>query len=199
MDVYILNLIFTNQENKKNLENPTNTKKQTGIHFKNLFPLVLQDKFLNIKSKSGVYSAIERMKKDELIEITRIKKIPPEIIINLKKKGKDELKEFLKILPKSESKPNSPPKQTQKQHQEKSEIKFLKQSLEESQSHKILPKKTNVGKKMMDLDENEYNNRVKRIKDNIIDCVNMGEDDFSKDQLEIIEETAEKILDFARK
>ncbi len=238
MHVYILNIIFSNQ---KNLKNSTNSKKQTGIHFKNLYPLILQDRFLNINSKSGAYSAIERMKKDGLIAITRIIKIPPEIIISLKKKGSDELKEFLNILAISESRPNSLTKEPQKQPQEKSEIKSLKQtleksqnqvkslnhsiekykskdqslsktlkesqdqvqslkqSLEKSQSQKILPKKTNTEKKMAVLDDSEYNERALQIKEKIINVLNIDEENFSKDQLEIIEETAEEILDYARK
>ena len=82
------NLIFKNQKNKKNQKD---LKTHHGLHFKNFYPIILQDRFLNINSKSGAYSAIERMKKEELIEITRIKKIPPEIIIILTKKGLDEL------------------------------------------------------------------------------------------------------------
>jgi len=101
MDVYILNLIFTNQKKS------TKSKKPIGIHFKELFPIVLQDNFLNIKSKSGVYSAIERMKKNKLIEITRIKKIPPEIIISLTKKGLDELSIFSGIISKDQLKVQS--------------------------------------------------------------------------------------------
>lgn len=95
------------------------------------------------------------MKKDGLIEITRIKKIPPEIIISLKKKGLDELKVFSGKMSKKQSQEQVPEEfQTRIQKlmlslsqskekiqeltislkQSKEQSKSLSQSLEKSQS-----------------------------------------------------------------
>ena len=84
MDVYILNLIFMNQKNEE------------GVFLKNLYPVVAQDNFSKIKSKTGLHTAVKRLERKKLIEIIKLKKTPPENLIKITKKGLSELKLFSK-------------------------------------------------------------------------------------------------------
>ncbi len=116
MDVYILNLIFRYQKE---------LKKQTEIRPKDVWSIIKQNGFSNIKSESGVYSAIERMEKNGLIKKRRIKKLPPETFISLTEKGLEELKKY--------NNESETPPQSRISNQSQDKPIDLTSSLEESQ------------------------------------------------------------------
>ena len=187
MDVYILYLIFTNQKN------------EDGIFSQKLFPIIAQDSFLNIKTKQGFYTAINRLKKEKLIKKTRIKKIPPENIIKITQKGLDELNIFSELISKEQfQKQNQIKKLTLSLSQSQSQVQSLTQSLEQSKSQKKISKKKYVEKELKDLNKEELEKMVKRVFVKMIDGVNMDEEDFSQEDLKNIKETAREIIEYVR-